>query len=130
MDGDGCQGSRPDGEPCGEPLPPAYARRSDRCEACRREHRARKQADYQWQQRVRQREALVARRRASGHPNPDDIPPIPPRTLTPSWTQQGHPVPPGNDHLKALARQLADLQRSVAAVQQALDAATKQLGRR
>ena len=124
MEADRCQRTWPDGTPCGEPLAPSHARRSDKCQTCRREHRARKQADYQWQQRVRQRELLIARRRATGQPNPDDIPPIPPRTLTPSWTQQGRPAPSNDAPFAALAKQLADLQRTVAAVQAALAAAT------
>jgi len=130
VDGDVCQGTRPDGTPCGEPLSPSHSRRSDRCEQCRQEHRASKQADYQWQQRVRERERAVARRRATMHPRPDDLPPIPPRTLTPSWTQKGQPAPTDQDHLQALAGQLADLQRSVTAVRAALAAATHQPGRR
>ena len=122
---DVCDGTRPDGTPCAEPIGPEYLRRSSKCSACREEHRKAKQADYQWAWRVSVRESRIARQHAQGH-TAFRLPPIPPRRPTPSWTQDGRPAPrPEPDALTALAEQLADLQQAVAAASDALQEALR-----
>lgn len=123
---DVCDGRRPDGTPCGEPLPPAHLRRSDKCAACREEHRKAKQADYQWAVRVRDRQRRIAYEHAKGNYGYAP-PPIPPRRLTPSWTQDGRPAPtPEPDALTALAERLTGLQDAVTAANDALQEALRQ----
>ena len=120
-----CDGTRPDGTPCAEPLPPTHQRRSSKCAACREEHRKAKQADYQWAWRVSVRELRIARQHAQGN-TAFWLPEIPPRRLTPSWTQDGRPaLRPELDALTALAEQLADLQQAVAAASDALQEALR-----
>lgn len=115
-----CNGQRPDGTPCREPLPLPHPARTSKCPTCRQEHRKAKQADYQWALRVSSRKAQIARARARSNYS-FTLPPIPPRRLTPSWTHDGQVAPrPELDVLAALAERLAGLQDAVAAAHDAL----------
>ena len=120
-----CDGQRPDGAPCRKPLPPPHPPRTSKCPTCRQEHRKAKQADYQWVLRVAVREQRNERLRARRGYH-ISLPPVPPRRLTQSWTQDGRLAPrPELDALAALAERLAGLQDAVAAANDALQEALR-----
>ena len=116
-----------DERPCGAPTPTGPCTNpvvlwgpTTRCAECRKKHRRAKQADYQWARRGYDRDKRIARKRAGGQPNYDE-PPVPPRALTASWTQQGEEVRPGPDSLAEVAERLAVAEVALADARARLD---------